>query len=182
MCVYLPSKNTHSRICSHNVWVRNYTWSRKFIFNSLKSVVLILYKVNSDDSYNISASRKIKKKYTSISNFDDVSNSLSTIALNPAYVDNLNLLTFPRHIWPTYGFSNQNEIKYTAVPESDQYYIFSNTLHIFSGKMFLWLRKDNMLKQRAFCLLQNQMVSNNISNLTKGSFLISEKVTSLLHS
>lgn len=126
---------------------------------------------------------KRKKKHTSISNSDDVSNPLSTIPLNPAYVDNLNLLTFPRHIWPSCGSLKPRRSRtHSSSRKSDVNTTFSWTPYLFSAKNWSFdCGKTNMLKQGAFYLSQNQTASN-ISNSTKGSFWISEKITSFLHS
>jgi hypothetical protein len=76
-----------------------------------------------------------EKKYTSISNRDDVSNPLSTIPLNPAYVDNLNLLTFPRPIWPSCGSLKPRRSKtHSSSTKSDVSTTFSQTPYIFSAE------------------------------------------------
>ena len=60
--IYRGHTHMDAHTYSHNGWLKNPTWSRKLILNSLESVILIMYKVNYDDSENISAKRK--GKYT----------------------------------------------------------------------------------------------------------------------
>jgi hypothetical protein len=88
-----------------------------------------------------------EKKYMSISHCDDVSNPLSTIPLNPAYVDDLNLLTFPRHIWPSCGSLKPRRSKtHTAVPEK-----VTSVLHFLKHLTYFQRKTDLLAAEKPTC-------------------------------